>query len=86
VCIKHHQTNDERISAAQKFVDDYKFPIETVVDTMANEANRRYDAWPERLYVIVDGVVVYKGGPGPFDYRLDECLGWLDLKFKSCSS
>jgi hypothetical protein len=27
---------------------------------MGGEGCDRYDAWPERLYVVVDGVVVYK--------------------------
>ena len=49
-----------------------------LVDTMADEANARYAAWPERLYVVVDGVVVYKGGPGPFGYVLDDVRAWLE--------
>ena len=44
---------------------------------MADEANARYAAWPERLYVVVDGVVAYKGGPGPFGYVLDDVRTWL---------
>jgi hypothetical protein len=77
VCIKHHTSDAERRAAAQRFIDDHSFPAETLVDTMADEANTRYDAWPERLYIIVDGVVVYKGGAGPFGYRLDEVAAWL---------
>lgn len=76
--IKHHTSDADRIAAAKSFIADYSFPIETVVDTIANEANFAYDAWPERLYIVVDGVVVFKGGPGPFFYRLDEVMTWLD--------
>ena len=28
---------------------------------MDGEASDRYDAWPERLYIVLNGVVVYKG-------------------------
>jgi hypothetical protein len=81
VCIKHHISVEDRLVAANRFVDDHSFPIETVVDTMADEANKGYDAWPERLFVIVDGLVVYKGGAGPFGYRLDEVMAWLENRF-----
>jgi hypothetical protein len=43
----------------------------------AAQANARYAAWPERLYVVVDGVVAYKGGPGPCGYVLDDVRTWL---------
>lgn len=81
-CIKHHTSTQERIQAAQAFINDFDIPFEVVVDTMRNEANFRYGLWPERLYIIVDGVVVYKGGPGPFEYRLDQVMSWLDKKFQ----
>ena len=32
-----------------------------VFDGMDGEACDRYDAWPERLYIVLNGVVVYKG-------------------------
>jgi hypothetical protein len=48
------------------------------VDTMTDEANARYAAWPERLFVVVDGVVAYKGGPGPFGYVLADVRAWLE--------
>lgn len=45
---------------------------------MSDSANRSYAAWPERLYIIVDGVIVYKSGPGPFGYVLDDVRSWLE--------
>lgn len=80
-CIKHHTSDQERIAAAKAFVDDFDIPFEVLVDPMANEANLKYSLWPERLYIIVDGVIVYKGGPGPFEYRLDQVMAWLDKHF-----
>lgn len=44
---------------------------------MENTAAKAYAAWPERLYVVLDGVVVYKGGLGPDDYRVEEVEAWI---------
>ena len=41
----------------------------------------RYGAWPERLYIIIDGIVVYKGNVGPFGYKLPEVKEFLAQKF-----
>lgn len=48
---------------------------------MKNHVYDHYDAWPERLYIIVDGVIVYKGGNGPFGYCLWEVQEWLAEKY-----
>jgi len=50
---------------------DIEFP--TAVDRMDFLAEADYSAWPERLYLVdEDGVIVYKGGPGPFDFEPEE--------------
>ena len=66
-----------RCALAREFARSYSEVGRLLVDTMADEANARYAAWPERLYVVVDGVVAYKGGPGPFGYVLDDVRTWL---------
>jgi hypothetical protein len=48
---------------------------------MRGQVVDRYEAWPERLYIVLDGAVVYKGGFGPFDYRLDEVQDWLARRY-----
>lgn len=80
-CIKQHHTIAGRIAAAQKFVDDLQFPIETVCDAMNNEASLFFGGWPERLYIVEKGVIVYQGGLGPFDYKLAEVKDWLIDRF-----
>lgn len=75
--IQVHRELEDRIHAAQTFVNYKKFVPEIVVDSMRNEVVDRYYAWPERLYVIVDGVVLYKGGMGPNDYHIEEVTEWL---------
>lgn len=80
-CVYTHQTLNDRLAAARRFKEDNNFPIELVCDTMAGNVVDSYDAWPERLYIIVDGVVVYAGGKGPFGYKLPEVKQWLADKF-----
>ena len=62
--IATHQSIEDRLAAARKFVEVKNYRGEVVVDTMKGHVVDRYDAWPERLYIIVDGTVVYKGGNG----------------------
>ncbi len=76
-----HRTIEERIAAGRKFVDDFTYPIEMLCDDMAGQAMDRYEAGPERLYVIERGVVVYKGGQGPFFYKPEEVRAWLARRF-----
>ncbi|XP_067667501.1 type I iodothyronine deiodinase-like [Haliotis asinina] len=49
-----------------------------VIDDMSNNANRKYSALPERLYVILDGIIEYAGGSGPMSYSLPELEQWLN--------
>jgi len=83
--ISVHRTVSERIAAAKLFRDRTKVQdLQLVCDgKLTGDMVTRYGAWPERLYIIVDGVVVYKGGMGPFDYRLYEVRAWLENKFPS---
>ena len=58
--------------------DNYRL----VVDLMDNKAGIAYAATPERLYVVLDGKIVYEGLQGPFDYRLDEVEEYLERRSK----
>jgi len=80
-CIWNHKTVEERIATARKFQQDFNFPCELVCDSFDEDVNDKYGAWPERLYIIQDGVVVYQGGHGPFDYKLAEVKDWLTERF-----
>ncbi len=44
--IRDHVTLEDRMDAAKLFVKNLNFPIETVVDTLKDEANTHYRAWP----------------------------------------
>lgn len=77
-----HQSIQDRIAAAQLFKAKRNIPeLEIVCDSMAGNITDRYGAWPERLYIILDGVIVYQGGMGPFDYKLWEVQEWLATRY-----
>lgn len=76
-----HQSMNERLEAAKLFQIRRNFQSELVCDSMDGNIIECYDAWPERLYIILNGVIVYKGGAGPFDYKLWEVQEWLSEKF-----
>jgi len=66
------RTMDERLALARRFAEEYAAPagalfgdapIPVYVDTMANELERRYAVWPERLFVLEDGQVAYVSQP-----------------------
>lgn len=81
VCYTQPKTFEQRLAIANDFAKRFNFPLPLAVDTMADEANKVYAAWPERLYIISpDGTVAYKGGIGPFNYKPEEVRAWLEAR------
>lgn len=81
VCYTQPKTFEQRLAIANDFAKRFNFPLPLAVDTMADEANKSYAAWPERLYIISpDGTVAYKGGIGPFKYKPEEVRAWLEVR------
>ena len=67
--IATHRDMADRVRAAQQLTPFVKCcPI--YVDNFDNEACSAYGAFPDRLFVIVDGVVEYVGDEGPFGYSI----------------
>jgi len=52
-----HEIIDDRINAAQILLTKYKSKIPMLVDTMSDEFDCEFAIWPERYYVIQDGIV-----------------------------
>jgi len=87
--IRTHEGFVDRMAAANIFVEEFdqlietKFPalkevrVDVVVDSMEDEANRKYAALPERLFGIIGGKVGYAGEVGPYGYRIEEVEEWL---------
>lgn len=77
VMVDSHRTIDDRIEAANK-LHMLRPDIPMYIDTMDDKLNTAFGALPERLYIILDNVVVYQGGMGPFGYNLNSVQNWLN--------
>ncbi|CAH2328232.1 thyroxine 5-deiodinase [Pelobates cultripes] len=75
--IPRHQCLQDRLKAAQLMVQGLP-GCRVVVDSMSNASNSAYGAYFERLYVILEGKVVYQGGRGPEGYKISELRSWLE--------
>lgn len=74
--VKNHRTLGDRMVAAQHLVAA-KPECPVLVDDIDDAANRLYGGLYERLYVILDGRVVYAGARGPVGYDVKEVEDWL---------
>eukprot|EP01034_Spumella_vulgaris_P022839 gene22839-29013_t len=73
-----HRSLADRVSAANRFVDEKDFKCEVVCDTMKNEVQERYNSHPERICIIQHGRIVHAGGAGPFVlYDIEGVIEWL---------
>ncbi|XP_042210456.1 type I iodothyronine deiodinase-like isoform X2 [Homarus americanus] len=79
--ISSHKTMEERLAAAQRMLDLEPLECPVLVDLLTDETSKTYGSVPERLYIVQDGVIVYKGGQGPNNYKLAEVEEWLE-KYK----
>jgi hypothetical protein len=71
-------TDADRCGAAAAFLQTADLPFPVVVDRVDDAVARAFGAWPDRIYVLdEDGVVVYRGGVGPFGFRPDEVRRFL---------
>jgi type I thyroxine 5'-deiodinase len=77
ICYPQPKSLDQRVAIAKDFVGRFQYELELVVDPMENLAEEAFAAWPERLYVVDDGKIVYKGDVGPFGFKPDEVEQWL---------
>merc|ERR1712226_1484173 len=62
--INRHKTLEERLSAASanELLQLETLPGPLLVDNMENEASRSYGSFPDRLYIVFKGKIVYQGG------------------------
>ena len=71
--LKQPVTDDERAENAAMCMLRFNYSFPMLLDNMTNEADSKYVALPERLYVIdADGRVAFKGGAGPYYFNADE--------------
>jgi len=62
-CVEQPKTMDVRLLVANNFVRDYGVKLPMLVDTMANEFDTTFAAWPERFYIVQNGKLALVGKP-----------------------
>lgn len=77
VCYRKPKTTAQRCTIARHFKRDFNVSMEMVVDGIDNAAELAYEARPERLYVIRDGVVAWRTGWGPYCYDEEALAQYL---------
>lgn len=79
VCYRQPRSLGDRLAIARDFAERFDYGIPLLVDGMDDAAMHLYSGWPERLYIVgTDGLIAYKGEPGPFGFEPDEVEDWLD--------
>jgi hypothetical protein len=77
------KTLAERQRVAEDFAKQFKIKLPILVDTMDDQMNKKYFAWPDRLYVIdAMGKLAYVGAPGPRGFKVQELPPVLDKLLK----
>jgi len=76
--VSKHKSLQQRIDAAGELLQLEELPGPLLVDNMQDEASKSYGSFPDRLYVILDGVVVFQGGVGPHGYLPKLVEEWLE--------
>ncbi len=77
VTVAQHKTLSERIIAAKRLYD-MRVPFLVTVDKMSNHGCVKYAAWPERIYVILDGEIQMIGDRRPGNLPLDQLREYLE--------
>ena len=68
---------EDRLAAARNFVSTLGLKDSMLVDSLEDELENRYEARPERLYVVQHGKVLWRCGPGPFEYDVPALAAFL---------
>ena len=72
--IRHHRDISDRLKAIKVMAEMAHISkdqgVSIYCDTMDNITNNLFRAWPERLYVLHDRKILYRGGEGPDDYSV----------------
>lgn len=73
VALAQPRSDAERAAAAALCCEALDVSLPVVVDGVDDAVAIPWGAWPERMYVLdAAGVVLYRGGPGPWGFKPDE--------------
>lgn len=77
VDIQKHNSLEDRVAAAKRLGELKPCDCDIVADNMEDGANKQYGGLYERLYIVLNRVVLYEGMPGPIGYNVEEVYDWL---------
>jgi len=64
------RTFAERKALAKVLVEKLEYRMPVAIDSIDNQADQVFAAWPERIYILgAEGRVLYKGDMGPFGFH-----------------
>ena len=73
IIFEQPETADEHADVAAACMLRYNFSFPMLLDTMDNDAEIKYQSWPDRLFIIDrEGKIGYQGGMGPLYFDVDE--------------
>ena len=73
ISIQQPREESERVGVAQQCCTALKISTTMLVDEMDDRVGHAYSGMPDRLYLIDrQGRVAYKGGRGPFGFKVGE--------------
>ena len=73
IAVKQPRDQGQRDEAAHKCCGTLGITMPLVVDELDDHVGHLYSGMPDRLYVLDgEGRVVYKGGRGPFGFKVGE--------------
>lgn len=80
VCVLQALALEDRLAAAERFGESVACDV--FVDGMDNAVELAYEARPEKICVVQDGVVVFLSGIGPYQYSPKRLQEWLNERFQ----
>lgn len=84
VLLNQPTTLDERFAAAREGVERMRLTLPVFVDGMDDAVSEAFAAWPERIFVVdAEGVVAFRGGPGPWEFHPEAAVAALETILES---
>jgi Iodothyronine deiodinase len=84
VLLRQPRTLEARRAAAREGAARMGLTLPAFVDGMDDAVSEAFAAWPERLFVAdADGVIVFQGGPGPFEFDPDAATAALETALEA---
>lgn len=69
---------EERCQVACEFQTNTEYKMPIAVDTMENQFDSLFGAWPVRFFIVQNNVLVYKAQPNSeHTYDVQELRKWL---------